>query len=126
MNNYEVVYIYDPALSEDQINERLSRYHRVLTEQGKGEITAKDHWGRRQLTFPIKKKQSGHYVVVQFRADSEALPEFERLLKLDEELLRHLVVQHAGEPTAPMSPATRAPRPRDEEEEAEEDEEVIV
>ena len=53
-------------------------------------------------------------VIVQFRSGEEALPEFERLLKLDEELLRYLVVQHHGEPTAPMSIMTREPRRDDE------------
>lgn len=49
-------------------------------------------------------------MIVQFSAPQDALPEFERLLKLDEELLRYLVVSHEGEPTAPMSIATREPK----------------
>ena len=113
MKTYEVVYIFDTAVGEDKIQEKLSRFHELLTGPGQGEITATDVWGRRQLAFPIKKKNSGTYVVVQFRTAEDALPEFERLLKLDEELLRYLVVQHQGEPTAPMSIATREPR-RDE------------
>ena len=113
MKDYEVVYIFDSAVAEDKIQEKLTRYHELLTGGDKGEITATDVWGRRQLAFPIKKKNSGTYVVVQFKTAEDALPEFERLLKLDEELLRYLVVQHHGEPTAPMSIMTREPR-RDE------------
>lgn len=122
MKNYEVVYIFDSAVAEDAIQEKLTRYHELLTGPGQGEITATDVWGRRQLAFPIKKKTAGTYVIVQFRSGEEALPEFERLLKLDEELLRYLVVQHHGEPTAPMSIMTREPR-RDEDdgEEGEDD-----
>lgn len=114
MKNYEVVYIFDTAVAEDKVQEKLSRYHELLTGPGKGEITATDVWGRRQLAFPIKKKSAGTYVVVQFSSGEEALPEFERLLKLDEELLRYLVVQHHGEPTQPMSIMTREPRRDDE------------
>lgn len=110
VGNYEVVYIFDTAVAEDQITEKLTRFHELLTNTGEGSITATDVWGRRQLTYPIKKKNAGTYVIVQFSAPQVALPEFERLLKLDEDLLRYLVVSHEGEPTAPMSIATREPR----------------
>lgn len=119
MRDYEAVYIFDTQLPEDRINEKLDRYHALLTQAG-AEVTAVDHWGRRQLAYPIRKNPAGYYVVAQFRAGVEPLPEYERLLKLDEELLRYLVVLHEGEPTAPMSIATRAPR-EDDEEEGEED-----
>lgn len=121
MKNYEVVYIFDSALAEERIQEKLGKYHELLTGPGQGEITATDVWGRRQLAFPIKKKSAGTYVVVQFRSAEDALPEFERLLKLDEELLRYLVVQHLGEPTQPMSIMTREPRRDDEDGEEGED-----
>lgn len=123
MKNYEVVYIFDTAVPEDKVQEKLNRYHELLTGPGQGEITATDVWGRRQLAFPIKKKSAGTYVVVQFSSAEDALPEFERLLKLDEELLRYLVVQHQGEPTAPMSIMTREPR-RDEDEGEEGDDDL--
>jgi len=114
VKNYEVVYIFDTAVGEDKITEKLTRFHELLTASGEGQITATDVWGRRQLTYPIKKKNAGLYVIVQFSAPQDALPEFERLLKLDEDLLRYLVVSHEGEPTAPMSIATREPRRDDE------------
>ena len=122
MKNYEAVYIFDTQVPEDRINEKLERYHALLTGAvGGGEITATDHWGRRQLSYPIKRATAGYYVVSQFRAKPQALPEFERLLKLDEELLRYLVVLHEGEPTAPMSIATKADRRRDDDEDDEDD-----
>lgn len=113
MRDYETVYIFHTQVGEDQVNEKLERYHALLT-QGGAEVTAIDHWGRRQLTYGIRKQMAGYYVVAQFRSGAEALPEYERLLKLDEDLLRYLVVLHEGEPTAPMSIATRAPREDDE------------
>jgi small subunit ribosomal protein S6 len=116
---YEIVYIFDTQVPEERIQEKLDRYHAQLG----GEITALDHWGRRQLAFPIRKRTAGHYVVAQFNATAEALPEFERLLKLDEELLRFLIVLHEGEPTSPMSIATRQPKRDDEDEDEGDDEE---
>ncbi|HEX6938435.1 MAG TPA: 30S ribosomal protein S6 [Longimicrobiales bacterium] len=123
MRDYEVVYIFDSALPDEAVDERLERYQGLLTGDGQGEITAVDRWGKRQLAYPIAKKTAGNYVVVQFKARQEALPEFERVLKLDEGLLRYLVVLHEGEPTAPMSIATREPKEGDEEDEEEEEEE---
>lgn len=120
MKAYEIVYIFDSQVPEERIQEKLDRYHAQLG----GEITAVDHWGRRQLAFPIRKRAAGIYVVAQFKAAAEALPEYERLLKLDEELLRYLIVLHEGEPTAPMSIATREPkRPEDGDDDDGDDEE---
>lgn len=105
---YEAVYIFDAAMDEAAINEKLERHHKLVTEKG-GEVTAVDHWGTRQLAYPVEKKKAGYYVVAQFNGDPEALPEFERALKLDETLLRYLVVLNEGEPTTGMS--ILAPRP---------------
>ena len=117
MNAYEAVYIFDSQISEEQVGEKIERYHAQLASTG-AEVTALEHWGRRQLAYPIRKRTNGYYVIAQFQAESTGLPEFERLLKLDEELLRYLVVVHEGEPTAPMSIATREPgRDRDDEDE---------
>jgi small subunit ribosomal protein S6 len=113
VNAYESVYIFDSQITDEQIGEKIDRYHNQLTSTG-AEFTALEHWGRRQLAYPIRKRTNGYYVVAQFQADPVGLPEFERLLKLDEELLRYLVVVHEGEPTTPMSIATREPeRDRD-------------
>jgi small subunit ribosomal protein S6 len=120
VRDYEAVYIFDTQLGEERINEKLDRFHGLLTGVG-AEITAVDHWGRRQLAFPIRRQPAGYYVVTQFRSGTEPLAEYERLLKLDEELLRYLLVLHEGEPTAPMSIATRTPRDEDDDEDAEDE-----
>jgi small subunit ribosomal protein S6 len=120
VKDYEVVYIFDSQLTDEQVTERIDRFHGLLTNEA-AEITAVDHWGRRPLAYPISKRPNGNYVVAHFRATPGPLPEFERILKLDEGLLRYLVVLHEGEPTAPMSLATRQPRKDDEDGEDEED-----
>ncbi|MEX2609842.1 MAG: 30S ribosomal protein S6 [Gemmatimonadota bacterium] len=123
MRDYEIVYIFDSELDEEKINGKLERYHGLLTGTDGGEVTAVDQWGRRQLAFPIRKQLSGYYVVTQFKTATEALPEFERILKLDDDLLRYLIVLHEGEPTAPMSIATRDPRREDDDDDDDDDEE---
>lgn len=108
MRLYEVVYVFDAVMDEAAINEKLERYHALVTETD-GEVTAVDHWGARQLAYPVAKKNTGYYVVAHFNGDPSALPEFERALKLDEAILRYLVVLNEGEPTTGMS--ILAPRP---------------
>src|SRR6266568_4054595 len=88
---YETVYIFDPALEEPAINERLERFHALLTKDAKGSITNVAHWGKRTLSYPIKKKDTGYYVVAQFETAAELLPEYERAVKLEEGVVRFLV-----------------------------------
>jgi small subunit ribosomal protein S6 len=117
---YETVYIFDPALDEPAINEKLEKFHAHLTKDGKGSITNVAHWGKRTLAFPIKKKDSGTYVVAQFEAASALLPEYERAVKLDDGVLRFLVVVSEGLPAKPEAAPAVIATP--EEEELEEDE----
>ncbi len=105
MRDYEIVYIFDSALDRSVIDQKLEQFNGLVAGEGRGEILAVEHWGKRQLAYPIKKHDSGYYVVVQFRTDPDALPEFERAIKLDEGVLRHLVVLSEGELPAPRSAA---------------------
>jgi small subunit ribosomal protein S6 len=123
MRLYEVVYIMDSALDESAADAKLEKFHALATAQG-GEVSAIDHWGNRQLAYPIAKQSTGYYVVAQFTAAADALPEYERLLKLDPEVMRYLLVLNEGEPTTGHSIMADAPvRAHDEDEEEEEEEE---
>lgn len=102
MRLYEVVYILDPAIEEAAATTKLEKFHELATAQG-GEVSEVDHWGPRELAYPINKQSLGYYVVAQFDAAAEALPEFERLLKLDDEVMRYLLVLNEGEPTTGYS-----------------------
>lgn len=96
-SRYEVVYIFDSALEEAQVNEHLERFHALLKTPEKPEpIRQVNHWGKRALAYPIKRRDVGYYVVVQFDAEAKQLGEFERLIKLDESVVRHLVVIDEG------------------------------
>jgi small subunit ribosomal protein S6 len=105
---YEAVYIFDAVLDEAAVNQKLEGHHQLVTGN-EGEVTAVDHWGNRHLAYPVEKSKTGYYVVAHFQGDPSALPEFERALKLDESVLRYLVVLNEGEPTSGVS--VLAPRP---------------
>jgi small subunit ribosomal protein S6 len=122
MRLYEIVYIFDPALDEDGVNARLEKHHGIITGAG-GEIATVDHWGARQLAYPVAKQRMGYYVVVHFTADADALPEFERQLKLDESVLRYLLVLNEGEPTTGLSLVAERPDTGEAEEPEEADDE---
>lgn len=118
LRDYEAVYIFDSSLEESRINEKIDRYHGLLTGGNGGEITAVDHWGKRQLAYAIEDRDNGYYVVTHFTAAPTVLPEYERILKLDEELLRYLVVINEGElSTTPVMPEP----PRSDDDDADEE-----
>lgn len=99
MRPYEIVYVLDSTLEREAVDEKLDSFHAVLG----GEITVVDHWGVRQLAYPIRKSKTAYYVIVQVTTSPEALPEFERLLRLDEETMRYLIVLNEGQPTSGAS-----------------------
>lgn len=113
-HRYEVVYIFDSALEEAQVNEHLERFHALLqTPESPEPVRQVNHWGKRTLAYPIKRREVGYYVVVQFETLPQQLAEFERLIKLDESVIRHLVVIDEGATPA----VVRAPSEEETEEE---------
>jgi len=97
---YEVVYLFESALDEAAINERLTRFHALL---GEGTAVNVNHWGKRTLAYAIKRRESCYYVVAQFEAEPSVLPEFERAIKLDDGVVRFLVAQREAEVPAPVA-----------------------
>jgi small subunit ribosomal protein S6 len=117
---YEAVYVFDSQLEDTAINDRLGRFHALLGNVGDLQL---NHWGRRQLAFPIKRRESGYYVVARFGVDSDVLPEYERAIKLDDGILRHLLTLYEHELGAPpMSEEELAAASRRREEEDEDEE----
>lgn len=103
-HQYEVVYIFDSSLEEEQVNAILERFHKTLEcPEYPSPITGLSHWGKRTLAYPIRNKELGYYVVAQFETNPSLLDEFERLVKLEESVIRHLVVINEGLATVPAS-----------------------
>ena len=97
--HYEAVYIFDSTLEDTAINDRLSRFHGLL---GLGqEQTKVEHWGRRQLAYPIGRRENGYYVIARFDAETHGLSEYERALRLDDGVVRYLLTLFEHEVGAP-------------------------
>ena len=92
MRDYEIVYIFRSSLTSEEIEAKLERYHAIISADGPGEVTASVHWGKRQLAYPIQKQPNGYYVVAQFTSAPDPLQELERVLKLEDDILRYLIV----------------------------------
>lgn len=85
---YEAVYIFDSALEDAAITEKLDKLQGLLSLAEPSEI---EHWGRRALAYKIGRHENGYYIITRFNAEPKVLPEFERALKLDEGVVRYLV-----------------------------------
>lgn len=95
---YEAVYIYDTALEDTAIAEKLEKVQSLLEMAEPAEI---EHWGRRALAYKIGRHENGYYIISHFTVDPKVLPEFERALKLDSGLVRYLITLYEHELGAP-------------------------
>jgi small subunit ribosomal protein S6 len=118
---YEAVYIFDSALDDAAIPDKLGRFHGLLGNPADLQVT---HWGRRQLAYTIGRRETGYYVLSRFSADPVTLPEYERALKLDDGVVRYLITLYEHELGAPpMTEEELAAAARRREMDEEEDEE---
>jgi len=91
-NQYETVFIMTPVLSEDQMKEAVSKFHKLLADKG-AEVVFENNWGLRKLAYPIQKKSTGFYYLIEFKADGEIIKDIEVAYKRDERLLRFLTIK---------------------------------
>ena len=89
--HYETVFIMTPVLSEEQAKETVSKYKKLLTDNG-CKIVTENAWGLRKLQYPIQKKTTGFYHLFEFKAPPTFIAELEVSYKRDERLLRFLTV----------------------------------
>ncbi len=90
MKKYEIMYILKADLEEAARKEEISKLQGIL-EGLNSKVTDTKEWGVRDFAYPIKKQTKGYYVIIKVNADAAALAEFDRLAKLDNSVIRHLV-----------------------------------
>lgn len=89
MNQYETVFILTPVLSDIQMKEAVEKFKGVLTETG-AKIINEENWGLKKLAYPIQKKSTGFYQLIEFEADPTAINKLEISFRRDERILRFL------------------------------------
>ncbi len=92
MNQYETVFILTPVLSEDQAKEAAKKFKKLLTDTG-AKIVHEESWGLKKLAYPIQKKSTGFYYLVEFTAEGNTVAELEIAYKRDERVLRFLTLR---------------------------------
>lgn len=90
-NHYETVFILTPVLSTDKLDEAVDKFRKILTDNG-SIIVHENNWGLRKLAYPIQKKNSGFYYLIEFKASGELINKLELEYKRDERILRFLTV----------------------------------
>ena len=89
MNNYETVFILTPVLSDVQMKEAVEKFKGILVADG-AEIVNEENWGLRKLAYPIQKKSTGFYTLIEFKADPTTIAKLETQFRRDEKVLRFL------------------------------------
>ena len=94
MREYEVTIIVQPTLEETARNEVIERVSTWLTHgEGEEAVPVANHWGMRQLAYPIKKHKQGYYVLFEAKLDPDRVTEIEQNMRFVETLLRFLVIR---------------------------------
>lgn len=92
MYDYEIALIVRPEIEQEGQEALIERLSEILTSAG-GEVTEVETWGRRRLAYPIRKVQEGFYYFIQGQFSASVLPDLERTIKLNEDILRHMVIR---------------------------------
>ena len=89
MNNYETVFILNPVLSEDQAKDTVEKFVKVLTSN-KANVISVEQWGLKKMAYPIQKKSTGFYNLIEFAAAPELIGTLETEYRRDESVMRFL------------------------------------
>ena len=93
MTKYEVMYIIRPNIEEDSKKVLVERFNTILTDKG-AEVLETKEWGKRRLAYEINDFRDGYYMILKIQAENaEAVQEFDRLAKISEDIIRHIVVK---------------------------------
>ena len=98
MRHYEAMYIVDAEAPDEALEPILEKYKKVVTDGG-GEVSEAGKWekGRRQLAYEIQKKREGMYLMMQFTANAEVPEELDRIFRISDDVIRHIIVRQDGD-----------------------------
>jgi small subunit ribosomal protein S6 len=92
MSLYECVMIARQDISNTQVEALIETFSGVITEQG-GNVSKKEYWGLKNLSYRMKKNRKGHYVLMNIDAPSAAVKEMERTMSINEDVLRFMTIR---------------------------------
>ena len=92
MNQYETVFILTPVLSDEQMQETVAKFKKLLTDKG-AEILNEETWGLKKMAYAIQKKSTGFYCLLEFKAEPTVINSLEIGYRRDEKVIRYLTVK---------------------------------
>lgn len=101
MRSYEIMLAINPQLEDEELDSLLNKVKKVV-KGTKGEVTKIDKWGKRKLAYEIKDFNEAIYVVLKFNADEKKISELERVMKLEERVIRYLLILQDRETSSPQ------------------------
>lgn len=93
MRNYEILFILRPDMTEEEVEASREKIKSIITDNG-GEVTKVDNMGKRRLAYEIRDYREGIYTVVYFTADETMVKELDRVVRITEDIIRHLIVRN--------------------------------
>lgn len=96
MQRYETIFIIDPDLSEEGRAPVVERLLQLIPQQN-GVLVEEDHWGARKLAYPIRKKQRGYYLRLDYCGGGTLVDELERFCRIDDRMLKYMTIKLADE-----------------------------
>jgi small subunit ribosomal protein S6 len=109
MQRYETIFIIDPDLSEEGRAPVVERLLQLIPQQG-GTLVEQDHWGSRKLAYPIRKKQRGYYLRLDYCGLGVLVDELERFCRIDDRVLKYMTVKLADDVSVEKVQAEMAER----------------
>lgn len=92
MRKYEVVFVHRPDLDEEKSAALIERFKDLIEGNG-GEVLKIDKWGKRRLAYEVKDLREGVYIIVHMNAEPKVATELDRVFKITDEVLRHIIVR---------------------------------
>jgi small subunit ribosomal protein S6 len=92
MHTYEVIFILQPDLDDNTINEMVEKVQSLITNAG-GVVEKVDRWGKRRLAYKIRKHRDGYYVLINAQIPAGFNTELERNLQIQESVMRYMIIQ---------------------------------
>lgn len=92
MRKYEIMYIIRPTVTEEERPKVIADLNDIFTSRG-GELLDTNEWGMRTLAYEIEDHKQGYYVVLSVNAPEDARAEFDRVVRIREDIIRHLIIR---------------------------------
>lgn len=129
MSYYESVFLARPDITTEQVEGLADTFTKTIEEQG-GKVASRENWGLRNLTYRIKKNRKAHYIMLNIDAPGPAIHEMERLMRLNEDVMRYMTIKvdelNEGPSVLMQNKSSRDERPRRENRDRDDSAEALV